>query len=117
MSPFDIRKAKALDLLRGTGLRESNYKPPLLALLWRVGLHVPPPHFMSFFGAVAVYGSSFAAIWGVSMWLMLWQHQDKSLGAIGISVAMAGLLFGMGMACYYEWGRRKHGLPAWKDLA
>lgn len=117
MSLFETRKAKALDLLRGTGMRESNYLPPATRLLWRLGVEVPPPHFAGFFGAALVSGTFFGVVWGVLMWLIVWQHQGLSLAATSLTVLSAGLLFGLFMAAYYAWGRRKHALPAWEQLA
>jgi len=117
MSPFETRKAKALELLRGTGMRESNYLLPGIRLFWRLGVPVPPPHFLGFLTTTALFGVFFGVIWGLSMWLFLWRHQGTGLGAACMSALLAGLLFGLCRSVFIALERRKHALPAWEDLA
>ena len=45
---FEHRKTRALELLSNTGMARSHYAPPLIRLLWKAGVQVPPPHFQSF---------------------------------------------------------------------
>lgn len=45
---FGHRKTRALELLSNTGMARSHYAPPLIRLLWKAGVPVPPPHFQSF---------------------------------------------------------------------
>jgi cytosine/uracil/thiamine/allantoin permease len=50
------------------------------------------------------------------MWLLFWSHQHFSI-AIGLIAALgAGVLFGVFMASYYAYGRRKYGIPLWRDF-
>ena len=116
MREFVAKREEALRLLKSTGIRESNYCPPLLRLLWRLGLQVPPPHFANF-GATAVFAGSFFGIsWGLLMWLFFWQGAGmKPTAVVGIS-AIAGALFGLTMSAYYAYGRKKHALPSWRTL-
>lgn len=117
MNPFDTRKARALELLRGTGMRESNYLPPALKLLWRLGVPVPPPHFAGFGAVTLASGLFFGLGWGAVMWWWQWERQGMSLTAAALTALGAGVCFGLCMAAYYAFGRRKHGLPTWKELA
>ena len=110
------RREAALELLAATGLNRVNYEPPLIRVLWRLGLDAPPPHFASFASCAIVSGVFFAVIWGLLMWLMAWQSQGVSL-PLGIGMAaFVGLLFGVAMAGYYSVGRRKYKLPEWNSL-
>jgi len=94
----------------------NSYEPPLLRLLWRLGLNVPPPHFAGFIVTTLFYGGFFALFWGVIMWFFTWSESGMSpTGAAGAAL-FAGVLFGLIMASYYSWGRRKHRLPGWKNL-
>lgn len=117
MSLFETRKAKALELLCGTGMRESNYLPPLIRLLWWLRVPVRPPHFLGFFTSTALFGAFFGVTWGLIMWLFVWRQQGSSLSMACASALFAGMVFGMVMAASYAWSRRKHTLPAWEDLA
>jgi hypothetical protein len=116
VSDFEATRETALRLLRATGITESNYHPPLLRLLWRLGFQVRPPHFASF-GATAVFAGSFFAIgWGTLMWLLVWHSAGMSpMAALGSS-AIAGVFFGLVMSAYYAYGRKKHRLPDWDSL-
>lgn len=113
---FQARQQQALAILDQTGMWRSSYAPPLLLILWRMGLHVRPPHFMGFWRALVLAGSWFGLAWGLFMWLTVWRHQHTDgrtalAGAVG-----AGLFFGLSMAAYYAHGRRKYRLPSWESL-
>ncbi|MFZ6755548.1 DUF6404 family protein, partial [Undibacterium sp. Dicai25W] len=43
------KRGAALKLLESIGISRSNYAPPLVRLLWRVGIDIPPPHFGGIF--------------------------------------------------------------------
>jgi len=116
VSDFEARRDAALKLLATTGIREFNYCPPLLHLLWRLGVQVPPPHFAGFGGVAAVSGVLFAAIWGSAMWLLMWSSGGMSLVAAFGTAALGGALFGVCMSSYYAFGRKLHQLPDWLSL-
>ena len=110
------RREAALKLLAATGLNRWNYEPPIVRVLWRMGIDAPPPHFASFAYGALVSGASFAAIWALFLWLITWHSQGTSLAlSIGMA-AFGGLLFGVAMAGYYSVTRRKYRLPEWSTL-
>ncbi|TDY33287.1 DUF6404 family protein [Janthinobacterium sp. 75] len=117
---FEYRKTRALELLHSTGMARSHYAPPLMRLLWKVGVQVPPPHFQSFLRAALGMGLWFGTCWGVVMWIFFWWRSDAAtplspLAAL-VAASAAGLLFGLAMASFYARDRRKHQLPAWTEL-
>lgn len=116
MSEFETKREAALLLLKATGIRESNYCPPLLRLFCRLGVQAPPPHFASFGATATVAGSFFALAWGAAMWLLLWRGAGLSTAAAVTTSLLAGACFGAIMGAYYAYGRKKHGLPAWSSL-
>jgi hypothetical protein len=63
-----------------------------------------------------VLGTSFTVAWGVIMWLLVWSQAGMSFGSMVITAASAGVIFGLTMAGYYAYGKRKHGLPSWREL-
>ena len=116
MSEFEAKREAALLLLKATGIRESNYCPPLLRLLWRLGVQAPPPHFASFGATATLAGSFFAFAWGALMWLLVWRSAGLSAATIVTTSVLAGASFGAIMGAYYAYGRKKHGLPDWSSL-
>ncbi|MBK1616275.1 hypothetical protein CKO44_22740 [Rubrivivax gelatinosus] len=116
MSDFEVRRETALRILKATGIPESNYRPPLLRLLWHLGFQVRPPHFAGF-GATAAFAGTFSAIgWGALMWLLVWHNARWSpMAALGAS-AFGGACFGLLMSSYYARDRQKHRLPDWDSL-
>jgi len=93
-----------------------NYEPPYLRALWRIGLELPPPHFVPFSRIVISAMTWFSTTWGAFMWLFIWSEQGVTvISAVSIS-CVAGLFFGVAMAMYYAYGRRKYRLPEWTSL-
>lgn len=120
MSSFEARRLEALRLLEATGIRASNYCPPITQWLWRRGYAVRPPHFVPFGTMWFAAGGYFAVAWGLLMgfvwgWVIP-PAVPPHLLALGAGAAFAGFGFGLLMASYYAYGRRKHALPAWDDL-
>lgn len=110
------RREAAIKALASTGMWRSNYLPPMLRLMWRLGLDVPPPHFASFWVNAIVTGSWYGIALGVTMWLVNWVGYRTSAAEILIAATIAGVFFGAWMAVYYAYGRRKYRLPSWLDL-
>jgi len=115
MEALEKRKA-ALELLASKGIARSSYEPIATRLLWGLGIDVPPPHFASFGSIATGFGLYFGVVWGLIMWLMLWSRRGMPVPVALLSACAAGLFFGLSMAGYYVWARRKLGLPAWKDF-
>ncbi|EPW9211468.1 DUF6404 family protein, partial [Escherichia coli] len=46
--PFEQKKARAIALMDSKKMWRSNYAPPLLRILWRLGIRLPPLPFMPF---------------------------------------------------------------------
>lgn len=109
------KRDAALAIMARTGIWESNYYPPILRLLWRMGVHLPLPHFVSFGRVALVSGGFFGPAWGALMWFAIWRHQMQPIAALAITL-VAGIVFGLTLAAYYGYGRRKHKLPLWHEL-
>ena len=110
------KRLAALKILESSGISPSNYAPPLVRLLWRMGVDIRPPHFAQFFVNVFLMGVFFATLWGSLMWIALWSRQGFApLNAL-ISAIVAGALFGLLMSAYYSYSHRKHNLPKWSEI-
>ncbi|MCE9619192.1 MAG: DUF6404 family protein [Planctomycetes bacterium] len=114
----NAKRDAALRLLAATGMRRSNYAPPLTRLLWRLGFDAPPPHLGTFLGNAILMGVFFGVGWGVLFGLEMswWYHRWMQLDILGIAAVAAGVLFGLCMASIYSYGKLKHGLPSWQDF-
>jgi hypothetical protein len=113
---FDTQREQALALLAKTGIWQSNYAPPALKGLWALGIKVPPPHFASFGATAVTLGIVFAVFYGAFMWLFVWSVQHMSPRVAIVVSLVAGAFFGLLMAAYYAYGRRKYNLPTWQSL-
>ena len=114
---FEEKRAAGLVLLEATGMPRTSYAPPLVRLLWHLGVKVPPPHFASFLGIFAFVAIAFGATWGFLMWFIFWADQDLPIERVLVQTGIAGLIFGLLMAVYYHYGARRHGLPKWEDIS
>ena len=115
------RREAALQLLEATGMRKSSYAPSGVLLLWRLGIDCPPPHFARFWSVLVLSGVYFGIFWGLLMWLFMWLSSaaSKSLlfASLPLAACFAGGFFGLGMAIYYAYGRKKYQLPLWNELS
>ena len=109
------KRAAALALLARSRIRYSHYQPPVTRLLWRLGFNTPPPHFCGFFFNTILFAAIYGVVWGTFMWLVTWRHHHTPLNAAVIA-SVCGLAFGLMMATYYAYGKRKHKLPSWRAL-
>jgi Family of unknown function (DUF6404) len=111
---FERKLSAALALLASTGIHSGNYAPPQHRLFWKLGVKVPPPHFLSFTANFVLAGVGFGVFWGLAMWLTGSSHHGLSrLVAVALFV---GLVFGLSAAAYYRYGARKHNIPLWRDF-
>jgi hypothetical protein len=113
---FDEKRAVALKLLAGTGMWRSSYEPPLWRLLWRLGVEIPPPHFMGFWRYALFSGAYFAV--GMALLAGVQIKLGNMRGDVTTLVIwlIARILYGLLMALITEYCRRKHHLPKWRDL-
>ena len=120
---FVQKRDAALAMLAQAGIGRSNYAPPLLRLLWWLGVQAPPPHFNGFASNALMMGTSFAITFGtvVTVIAVFLTHQvapDWQAVALyfATSALLSGPMFGLFMASYYAFGARRHNLPKWRDF-
>jgi hypothetical protein len=118
MAIMDVhtRRTHALAILERTGMLRNSYAPPLFRVLWRLGMDVPPPHFMGFWTLAAGAALWFGVVWGGIMWCLSWSRQHQAPQQALMTACATGVMFGLALAAVYAWGRQKYGLPAWKAL-
>ena len=106
------KRDAAIKLLDATGIWKSNYAPPLLKMMWALGIDCPLPHMVGFSASALVSGTCFALFMGLALRILEGQNAPHLL----LSSVLAGVFFGLTMAAYYAYGRRKYQLPLWKNF-
>ncbi len=55
----------AISELKALGVSKGAIAPPAFQLAWKLGVEIPPPHFLSFGALTMSLGSFFGALWGI----------------------------------------------------
>ena len=112
---FQMKVTRALHVLERTGMSKSSYLPPMYPLYWKLGLEVPPPHFMSFFGVTLVAGLPLGlCVLGVC--LMNHEHSQATPVEVLLLSAVTTFVWGAVVATYYRMGKERHRLPSWNKI-
>ncbi len=113
---FERRKQKAIALMDSRKMWRSNYAPPLLRGLWKLGLKIPPTPFMSFRHVLVLMSVWYSVVWGLVMYFCTWRAQECHLLSPVFTVSVLGLFFGFFMALFHLWRKKVNGLPDWSEL-
>jgi hypothetical protein len=109
------KRTAAINLLVAKDIWPVNYVPFGLRFLWRIGIDVPPPYFVRFWGNALLIGIPMTIIYGIIFWLLIWSRHGSStvgtLEAIGL-----GLGIGINYALNYKRLRGKYNLPSWDEI-
>jgi hypothetical protein len=112
----DAKRAEARRLLSATGVWSLNYEPPVVRLLWALGIHVPLPHFASFRYNAVLFAVTITVGGSVAARLIEGSFLRRPLQLGFLEIAVLGVLAGLWTARYYADGRRRYGLPTWREL-
>ncbi|WP_409307002.1 DUF6404 family protein [Pectobacterium sp. B1J-3] len=113
---FERKKERVLSIMESKNMWRSNYAPPLLRGLWKLGLKIPPLPFASFWQITITMGFGFGLVWGLVMWFFTWQGMGvQPFWAVFRSLS-CGILFGVVMAAFHGWRKKANDLPDWKNL-
>lgn len=113
---FEQKKARAIALMDSKKMWRSNYAPPLLRILWRLGILLPPLPFMPFWQVTVLTGGLWGISWGCAMWFIYWGPSGMVAGEAIIISITGGFLFGLLMASFHWWRRKVNLLPSWDDV-
>lgn len=73
---FEQKKARAIALMDSKKMWRSNYAPPLLRILWRLGIRLPPLPFMPFWQVTVLTGGLWGISWGCQCGLFTGGRQE-----------------------------------------
>jgi len=113
---FQHKLERAQKELNEANIWKSNYNPPILVLLRKLGFDIRPFHYCSFKSNFITASLWFGISWGLIMWFTSWKNNNVPIQmAICISL-LAGILFGFLMALYYKRSAKKNNLSDWQAL-
>ncbi len=98
---FEQKKVRAIALMDSKKMWRSNYAPPLLRILWRLGIRLPPLPFMPFWQVTVLTGGLWGISWGCAMWFIYWGPSGMVAGEAIIISITGGFLFGLCMASFH----------------
>lgn len=109
---------RAVADLRRRGISAGAASPFLFRHLWRLGVPVPPPHFLTTGQAVGVSCATFVVV-GVPLAALLGlaDGTPRPWGVVILRMMFMGALFGVFTAERREAQARGLGLPSWEDYA
>lgn len=113
---FERKKKRAFAIMESKNMWRSNYAPPLLRALWKLGLQIPPLPFASFWQVTFMMGFGFGLVWGLVMWFFIWQGMGVQPSWAIFRSLSGGILFGVMMAAFHWWRKKANNLPDWKNL-
>jgi len=99
---FEEKYDFAIKELENAKIWKSNYNPPLIRLLHKMGFKVPFPYYDTFTNNALRMGIFFGTFWGLLMFITTWQQQKTPLIIVLLGSLVAGALFGILMAGYYK---------------
>lgn len=113
---FEEKRHFALQELKNAGIWESNYNPPIVKLIHKLGLQMPFPHYISFIKNTLGMGAIFGIFWGLTMYFFVWGTQNVALMVVVLSSVLGGAVFGIAMASYYRYTFKKYKLTPWDEM-
>jgi hypothetical protein len=107
----------ALAYLKTRNVGASTAAPPIWRFCWRLGIYIPPPHFLGFVPIVLLTGTFFGLMMAVGLSIPLLlsavPRSENTFFVVAVTVGLGALGFGVAMAVWYRWSARQLGLPRW----
>ena len=114
---FEEQRRRAIAVMQRKGFSRSATEAPYRQVFRALGFQVRPMPVESFWRVVLVCGGGFAPFWGLAMWFWRWRDEGMRWPIAILVALLTGFFFGLSMACYMAYTRKKHGLPTWESLA
>jgi hypothetical protein len=110
------KRINALQLMARTGSSKMDCAPMVWRVLWSMGFQIPPPHFSPFLLNLLISGLWFGSFGGLILWAIRILNGDPIDVGFFIEVGVLAVTFGILMAVYYAFFKRKHHLPSWNSI-
>lgn len=116
MSDYELKFSAAMEELASAGVQKSAHATGALHLAKALGFKPRPPLYASVLSNTISLGAIFAIVWGLLMYVFAWGASNVPIYvALGAAI-IAGLLFGLLMAFFFRFVRRRKKLTCWDDL-
>lgn len=110
------KRAQALKILSGRGIKPSVYMPLYWRLAWHLNFALPPPHFATFTANLFMHGGFFFFI-SVTSQIILELCTSNVLNlTIAFDVFVGSAVFGIVVSFYYAQSKKKNNFPNWDTL-
>jgi hypothetical protein len=113
---FQNKLEAAQKELNEANIWKSNYNPPIVVLLRKLGFNIRPFHYCSFKSNFITASLWFGIIWGIIMWFTSWKNDHMPIQIAIFTSLLAGVVFGLFMALYYKRSAKKNNLSNWYTL-
>jgi len=113
---FEYKRNRALVLLNNTTITERNYLPPFYSFLWKMGVKIPPPHFIKIHYLILITGLPYGFIW-IGLFMMYGNNEiEKHIWITILIFFLISFVMGISISFYYKIGQIKFNLQKWEDL-
>jgi Family of unknown function (DUF6404) len=117
---FLRKRDAALAILAESGISKSSYRPPLLRIIWWMGIEIPPFPFAKLGTVIFYQAGSFCLIFGLFTYflmpVLIPSMRHDTIALILLRSLIAGSFYTLLILFYYMYIRRKYKLPKWSDL-
>ncbi len=114
----DIKHADRInrwrEFAKNRGWKKVAYPAPHERILNRMGFECPPSIFWPPWALGVLTGGFWGMFWGAFMYLTVWR--DKTFFQIAVLSTLGGFLFGLGMAVFHWYQKRKLGITTWGEF-
>jgi hypothetical protein len=112
---YEEKIKKWLEYAKSNSIPNSIARPLIDRVLSSIGFRLPPFFFWKFPWVALALGCQFGVFWGLFMYLTVWR--ERSVLSIVIATLSAAIPFGIFMAAFFSFLRRKWPKPSWKSIS
>jgi len=109
---FEQQRTRALEIAKAAGIREPKYSNPVFKQMWKMGIEIRPPHYVSYPKLTVIFSLVFSFLFTILMFL---RFRQEPIIALELGLAF-GFVLGFIIASLYQQNRKKYNLPHWDDI-
>jgi len=110
---FEDRKNKAIEIAKAKGIAKIHYANPLFGLMWKLGIKIPPPHYIEPFFLAFIFWVPLAPL--LTLWIYL--KINITLFWAMFWGAISAFFCVLYIAYLYHREKTETGLPNWDEIS